>query len=193
MPNSLLDSSQLRHCLERLRQGDLSARDELLRGFGDRLECLTRKMLRSFPALRRWNDSDDVLQGAAMRFLRSLESVPVGSTLDFLNFAAFHIRRELLDLARHHRAVHKDVLLEDVAERPPEPVLPEDGENLERWTRFHEEVEKLPAEEQAVVSLRFYHGWTQQQVAEELEISERTVRRRWETALVRLHTVLSRS
>jgi hypothetical protein len=38
MPDSVLDSSQLRRCLDRLRAGDLSARDELLRGFAARLE-----------------------------------------------------------------------------------------------------------------------------------------------------------
>src|SRR5262249_50271413 len=135
-------------------------------------------------------DSGDVLQGALMRFLRSLEHIEVGSTLDFLNFAAFHIRRELLDLVRRHRAVRKEALLEDCAERPPEPAVPEDTEELERWSCFHEAVERLPSEEQPVVSLIFYHGWTRQQVAEELGISERTVRRRWESALVRLHAAL---
>jgi RNA polymerase sigma factor (sigma-70 family) len=143
-----------------------------------------------FPGLRRWNDTADILQGALIRFLRSLEHVEVGSPLDFLNFAAFHIRRELLDLVRRHRAVRREVLHEDLAERPPEPVVPEDAEELERWSSFHEAVERLPAEEQAVVSLIFYHDWTRQQVAEELGISERTVRRRWESALVHLHAAL---
>src|SRR5262249_3719311 len=171
MPDSVLDSSQLRRCLDRLRQGDRSARDELLRGFAARLECLADKMLhKSFPALRRWNDTGDVLQGALMRLLGSVERIEVGSTLDFLNFAAFHIRRELLDLVRRHRVIRKESLLEDCAERPPEPAVPEDTEELDRWSSFHEAVERLPGEEQAVVILIFYHGWTRQQVAEELGI-----------------------
>lgn len=34
-----------------------------------------------------------------------------------------------------------------------------------------------------LVSLRFYHGWSNERIAELLQISERTVRRRWERAL----------
>jgi DNA-directed RNA polymerase specialized sigma24 family protein len=41
-----------------------------------------------------------------------------------------------------------------------------------------------------VVGLIFYQGWTQAQVAEVLGVNVRTVRRRWEAALVRLHRVL---
>jgi DNA-directed RNA polymerase specialized sigma24 family protein len=35
--------------------------------------------------------------------------------------------------------------------------------------------------------LIFYHGWKQAEVAEPLESSERTIRRRWESALRRLY------
>jgi DNA-directed RNA polymerase specialized sigma24 family protein len=65
----------------------------------------------------------------------------------------------------------------------------EPGE-IDRWCAFHQEVEKLPAEEREVVSLIYYHGWTQAQVAELFQVCERTVRRRWETAMQRLQQVL---
>ena len=51
---------------------------------------------------------------------------------------------------------------------------------------FHEGVACLPAEEREVVSLIFYHGWTQVEVADLFQINERTVRRPWESALVKL-------
>ncbi len=41
------------------------------------------------------------------------------------------------------------------------------------------------------MSLIFYHGWTQLQVAELFEVNVRTVRRWWEAALVKLHGELS--
>ncbi len=66
-----------------------------------------------------------------------------------------------------------------------------DDSDLDRWCRFHQEVERLPAQEREVVGLIFYHGWTQTQVAELFQVNVRTVRRWWEAALVELHRVLS--
>ena len=66
----------------------------------------------------------------------------------------------------------------------------DDPAELERWTRFHEAVEALPVEEREVVSLAFYHGWTHGQIAELFGVDERTVRRRWRAACLRLHDAL---
>ena len=49
----------------------------------------------------------------------------------------------------------------------------------------------MPDEEREVVGLIYYHGWTREQVAELFQVNERTVRRRWESALVRLHQALN--
>jgi RNA polymerase sigma-70 factor (ECF subfamily) len=57
--------------LNHIRQGDTTASDELLRSVCGRLETLARKMLRGFPKVRRWAQTDDVLQNALMRLLRS--------------------------------------------------------------------------------------------------------------------------
>jgi RNA polymerase sigma factor (sigma-70 family) len=67
-----------------------------------------------------------------------------------------------------------------------DPAAPVNDAELERWARFHEAVDELPAEEREVVSLIFYHGWTQAEVAQCLQMGERTVRRRWELALITL-------
>src|SRR5262249_22269004 len=97
---------------------------------------------------------------------------PAG-TRDFFNLAAVHIRRELLDLARHY------------ARRPPagpepagaEPAAETDSAaRLELWCRFHEAVAALPPEEREVLGLVFYHGYSQGQVSELLGMSLSTVR-----------------
>ena len=41
-------------------------------------------------------------------------------------------------------------------------------------------------EEKEVVSLIFYHGWTQAQVAAFFQVGERTVRRWWVSAQLRI-------
>jgi RNA polymerase sigma-70 factor (ECF subfamily) len=179
-----------------MRSGDLAARDELLRRVCRRVERLARKMLHGFPGVHRWADTDDVLQNSLLRLLRSLEQVRPASTRAFFGLAAEHIRRELLDLARHYYgpegsgAHHTSHLLpgDGTASEPVAPaVAPED---LERWCAFHQAVERLPAVERETVGLVYYHGWTQEQIAELFQVSVRTVRRRWEVALVRLHNAL---
>jgi DNA-directed RNA polymerase specialized sigma24 family protein len=52
-------------------------------------------------------------------------------------------------------------------------------------------VEQLPDEDREVVGLIFYHGWTQVQAAAFLGIGERTVRRRWQAAMARLHEMVN--
>jgi RNA polymerase sigma-70 factor (ECF subfamily) len=180
-----------------MRSGDAAAQDELLRRIGDRLERLARKMIKGFPQVRRWTETLDVVQNATLRLLRALEQVRPDSTRAFFGLAAEQIRRELLDLARHFRGPHgvganhaSQVLLAE-GNAVPEPVAPADPpDELDRWCAFHEAVEKLPVDEREVLGLVFYHGWTQAQVAELFQVSERTVRRWWESAMVRLHDSL---
>jgi len=193
MPTPEFHSTVLQDWLGRIREGDLTARDELLRCLGTRLEALTRKMLKSFPNVKRWDDTADVLQSATLRLMRTLQAMEVTSTRDFMNLAAVHIRRELIDLARLYSRKPR---LESSRDDPKEDVQPfdppdqiDDAELLQ-WTCFHEAVEKLPAKDREVVSLIFYHNWTQAQVAELLQMADRTVRRRWESALVTLRRCL---
>lgn len=184
--------------LERMKGGDGAARDELIRAFQTRLEHLAGKMLRKYPGVGRWVEVGDVLQGSLLRLLRALESVQPDSTRAFFGLAAEQMRRELLDLARHFYgphglgANHDSVGADPEASRPGlEPTDPGDDADLERWCRFHEEVTRLPAQEREVVGLVYYHGWTQSQVAELFQVNVRTVRRWWESALVKLHRKLT--
>src|SRR5207248_11231466 len=85
------------------RPGAGGAADARLRGAGGRPEKLARRMCRSFPNVRGWAETGDVLQSSLIRLLRTLRSMRPATTRDFFNLAAVHIRRELLDLARHFR------------------------------------------------------------------------------------------
>jgi RNA polymerase sigma-70 factor (ECF subfamily) len=187
---SEFNTGHLQGVLARIRAGDPAARNELIRGCLGRLELLARKMLKTFPAVRRFEDTGDVLNQAVIRLLRSLEAIDVGSTRDFFNFAATHIRRELLDLVRHYQGPlgagrHEKGGLDDPG-GPKDRAAPEPPADLERWAELHERVADLPAEEREVFSLTFYHGWTREQIAELFGINERTVRRRWHAAVQKL-------
>ena len=55
---------------------------------------------------------------------------------------------------------------------------------------FHEAIDKLPEREREVTELIWYHGMSQQDAAEALEVDERTVRRRWRSARLALSQLL---
>ena len=75
MPDESTNASGLRSCLSRVRRGDATALNELILLASHRLEVLTHQMMRDYPRVRRWAQTDDVLQNALVRLCRALESV----------------------------------------------------------------------------------------------------------------------
>ena len=63
---STFDTLRLHGYLDRFQTGDQDAADALLRATCGRLENLARKMLKGFPNVKRWADTDDVLQNASI-------------------------------------------------------------------------------------------------------------------------------
>lgn len=187
-PNSELDG-----LLQRLEQGDHVARNEVIEHACERLRRLTRRMLRNYPGVRRWTETDDVLQGAMMRLHRSLSQVRPESTRLFFGLAATQIRRELIDLARHHFGPegnganhHTDggEAVEKSLDGRSEP------NSLIEWTNFHCQVDNLPEEQRSVFDLLWYKGLTQPEAAEVLGISLATLKRRWQSARLLIHDAL---
>jgi len=180
-----------------MRAGDPAARDELLRHVSGRLQRLTRQMLRGHPAVRRWVESGDVLQGALMRLLRALQDVQPSSMRDFFALAAQQIRRELIDLARHYYgpqglgANHATHAAEGSGLHPAENAADSaDPGGLAEWCEFHARIEELPEEQREVVGLLFYQGLPQAEAAQLLGVTVRTIQRRWHAALVQLHDTM---
>jgi RNA polymerase sigma-70 factor (ECF subfamily) len=189
MPGRPDDTSQVQLLLDRMGAGDRAAAAEVIGRTLGRLRRLTRKMLRSFPGVGRWEQTDDVLHNAALRLQRSLEQLPVGSARDFFGLAAAHIRRELIDLARHYLgpegpgAHHHSARADSRDQRLGEPTdCSGDPGRLAEWSEFHLRVEQLPAEEREVFNLLWYHDLPQAEAAALLQVTERTVRRRWREA-----------
>jgi RNA polymerase sigma factor (sigma-70 family) len=197
MADAACASTQIRRRLERLRAGDEAARGELLKIACARLSRLASKMLRSYPSVGRWEQTDDVLQNAALRLWRSLDAVKPASVRSFLNLAAVQIRRELIDLARHYDGPqgpgrhHAGQGGSDGSGDPPGPPDPgtdtDDPARLADWTEFHNQVEALPGEEKEIFDLLWYQGLPQAEAATLLGVTERVVRYRWRAARLKLH------
>lgn len=186
-------TTELNNHLHLLRSGTPEAKEQLIEYACERLRRLTRRMLKSFPKVGRWNQTDDVLQSALMRLHKSLDSVQPTNPAQFYGLAATQIRRELLDLAKHfygplgHGANHLTDTGSIVLRQQDQKLEPE---NLSDWTHFHEEVEKLPEDQRKVVEILWYDGMNQTDAAKVLGISLATLKRRWAAARLALCEVL---
>lgn len=191
----------MQRCLERLQAGDAAAREELLRHASDQLTRLARRLLRDNPLVRRWEETDDVLQNSLLRLWKALAEVKPQSLAEFFGLAALQFRRELIDLARrlygpegvgaHHASARGDpnassgvTPAQDPGQSTYEPA------RLANWTEFHRLVETLPADEREVFDLLYYQELSQEEAAAVLGITDRTIRKRWRTARLRLHDAL---
>jgi RNA polymerase sigma-70 factor (ECF subfamily) len=178
-------------CLERLAKGDDSAREEILEVCDHRLRELSSRLLGKFARVRRWDNTDDVAQNAAMRLYRALGVTVPDSPRGLMGLMATQIERELIDLARKHAgpmsyAKNHDTNVRDGTDG--EVFLVNEAEDasdqqedipLARWESFHAAVENLPEEHREVFKLVWYLGTDRETAAKTLGMSIRTVGRRW--------------
>lgn len=196
--DAIAPPAQFGDLLRRLAAADGAGRQaaagEVVTVVAERLRYMARRMLRGFPIVRRYDQSDDVAQAAALRLHRALATVTPTAAEELLGLVALQVRRELVDLARKYAgaespASHRDtdVIRRDGLEvrRTEEAVDPADEEEratFGRWVSFHEVAESLPPEERQVFEMVWYLGMSQAEIADVLGCSVRTARRRWEAA-----------
>jgi RNA polymerase sigma factor (sigma-70 family) len=186
--------------LSRVAAGDAAAREVVIAWASDQMRGLARRMLRTFPTVRRWEQADDVVQNAAIRLDRALrQTIPTSST-GLVRLAATQVRRELLDMAKKYRGPESYAANHETNYRQRDGELRakvdeaaqrlEPSDSLESWTRLHTAAGELPKEERDVFHLSWYMGLTQADIAEVTGLSVRTVKRRWEAAKLALVTAM---
>ncbi len=204
MDNDTTSTARIQHCLDRLAAGDQQAKDLLLEHASEHLTRLSRKLLGGFPQVRRWEQTDDVFQGASIRLCRALEQAKPVSPLHFFRLAALQIRRELIDLARHYQGARgwganhasqrggpaNDSSCQGAFEAEE---LTNDPQQLVQWAEFHRLVEQLPDEQREIFDLLWYQGLSQEEAAALIGVTARTVKRRWRSARLTLHAWLEQS
>jgi len=187
-------------CLRDLVAGDDTARARILELCSERLRLLTRRMLRGYPTVKRWEDTDDVFQNASLRLYRCLGQVSLETPREIFALAATQIHRELIDLARHHTgpmsfgANHATGIyaIDDHSNsHHPQDKNHDTETTVDRWSRFHKAIESLPAEQQEVFQLVWYLGADQKTVARLVGCSVRTVKSRWRSARESIRAALN--
>jgi RNA polymerase sigma-70 factor (ECF subfamily) len=193
------ETTQIQNWIERMRAGDDLAMDELLIHFEARLIALTHKMLKDFPVVQRWEQTDDVFQGAAMRLRRALREVTPRSTREFFGLAALQVQRELLNMTETYRHQLTPSRIGKLAHGEGsggngadyEPVDQKDSQGeLDLWTEFHDAAAALSEEIREVFHLIWYCGLSQDEAALVVGVSVRTIRGRWQEARLAIFQAL---
>ena len=151
-------------------------RDELLVSCFGKLRVIASRMLSRYTSSRRQEDTDDLLQNAALRLRKALSEVVLESPSHAMALAVVQIRRELVDLIRRLRRRPDGIaesLLTTVCISPAQ---------LDAWEAFHEAVGRLPQPQKEAVHFLWYLDLDQEEAARLLRISSRTLRRNWRAA-----------
>ncbi len=158
-------------------------------------------MFTKYPRLHSREEAEDVFQEAMIRLWQSLEEVGPTTVAAFMGLAALQMRRALRDLARRHFGRGAGTA-PDRRERPA--VASSQGHTFENypgdstwqpddlacWSEFHAAADRLPEPERTAFDLLYYHELPQADVADLMQVSERQVRRYWQSARRELHRML---
>jgi len=185
-------------------RNDSTAREALLKAVSVRMENLSRKMLHSNKVVERWEETLDISQQASLKLWRAMGDAPIADVQHLLRIMAMQIRNVLKDryrtyagpegIGRHH---HSEAQIASKDQEGKGSLSPLDAygewdQHLES-VDLHEIVERLSEEDQEIVNLLYYHGMSQIEAAAVLNISDKTVRRRWQRARLALADALEAS
>ena len=178
-------TEHLEKLLAQFRNGDQDSKFQIVEFSFKRFKKLAKRMIASYPLLRSKADTDDLLQNFLIRLTKAIESIIPNSSVDFFQLASVLMRNELIDMGR--KLFGKDGAKKNFEQPTDHNLLdakePGDGPSgLLEWVEFHESIDKLPEEEKIVFQLIFYQEFTQDEVAELLGLSLKTVFRRWTKA-----------
>jgi RNA polymerase sigma factor (TIGR02999 family) len=180
-------STVIQGLLARLAAGDPVARHELIGCAYERLRCLAAVILNeSFPRLKAAPaalQTTDVANEAALGMYQVLAQIQPATPRDFFRLAAQRIRWLLLDRAKQLARARRE-LLETVPQ--PAAVRPPDDDSTSTLESLYQQIESLPDKEREVVDLLCFHGMSQLEAAAILGVTERSVRRYWASARLKL-------
>jgi RNA polymerase sigma factor (TIGR02999 family) len=157
-------------------RGDGAARDQLLALYYDEFRRIARGVLNGDNS-RMHLQPTDLVHEASIRIIKS-SGIEIRDQNHFLSLAARVMRMTLIDEVRKHKAAKRGTVVtlwDDVA-------LAGEAFDIEDFDDTLNQLAKFEPEGAKVIELRFYAGLTLPEISDVLELSERTVQRRWRTA-----------
>lgn len=196
----LYTTAHVANLLDKLRAGDAGSIQALLEASMRRLQVLAKRISHNIPQVKRWEQTDDLVQNSMIRIWKALDKHRPATPLDYYRLASTIIRRELIDLSRHYygaeglgaNQARTSAPMDSQYVSPVENKFDQTHEpsNLASWTEFHSYIDSLDDEQRSLFDLLWYQDLTLTEAAEILGSSERTIRRRWKLARVALYEAI---
>jgi RNA polymerase sigma factor (TIGR02999 family) len=173
--------SELKELLAAARKGDSLSAQKAFGLLYDDLRRLARSRLRQHQQFTLLNTT--ALVHESYLKLVGVEALPVEDQKHFFTYASTVMRSVIVDFARSRAAERRggdvehvvlDTSLSDNLGGPEDDVV-----------RVHEALQVLSQADPAlvrIVEMRYFGGLTEAEIAQALDISQRTVRRNWEKA-----------
>ena len=174
--------------LAAVRRGDSHAVDELFGVLYPDLRQLAHSRLRRSGQLTLL-DTTGLVHEAYLRLFQagSLEAV---DRAQFMAYAARVMRSVVVDFVRRRSADRRGGNVVHVELDDQAPISDPREREVERVDEALEELSKIDERLVSVVEMRYFAGMTEEQVAEALGISRRSVARDWENARLYLAKVM---
>jgi RNA polymerase sigma factor (TIGR02999 family) len=187
-----MDSAESLTDLIRLaREGDLSAIDRVFHATYPDLRRLAR--MRLTPHARGvMLDTTALVHESYLRFVNT-GALKLNDRQHFMRYAANVMRSVVVDFVRERQAERRGGDAEHVTLNTHVGDTTPSGEN--EILHVHEALEELATYDvrmAQVVEMRYFAGMTENEIAEALGVTDRTVRRDWEKARLLLAKALSR-
>lgn len=184
--NECLDTS----LIQRAQHRDAQAVDSLFAAAYQQLRKLARARLRSGPR-DTLMDSTSLVHEFYLRFAGA-ERLEIQDRDHFIRYASRAMRCVIVDFVRKRLAARRGGVKERVTLNSQIHGGDADGEN--EILRIHEALDELAtfdAHMAQVVEMRYFAGMTEQEIAQTLGVTDRTVRRKWEKARLLLADALA--
>ncbi|THD14693.1 hypothetical protein B1808_02675 [Pseudofulvimonas gallinarii] len=164
--------------MARSREGDGTAHETLFRMIYAELRRIARRQLAGMPRGETL-DTTSLVHESYLRLIGPAAS-HVGTRSHFLNLAARAMRQILCDYARRRLRTR-----ERFDGRSLDDIHGAEIAEADRWVRLDEaleELERVNARQARIVECRFFGGLGEEETAEALAVSVRTVQRDWNSA-----------
>jgi RNA polymerase sigma factor (TIGR02999 family) len=180
---------QITQLLERMHAGDAGARDALFAAAYQELRKLARGRLRD-GGRNTVLETTSLVHECYLRFVRAGE-LRAEDRRAFFAYASQVMRSVILDSVRERQAERRGGDVPQLTlSTEIEANLAGDEQNLLKVNEALEVLEQADSRLAQVAQMRYFGGYSDQEIAETLGVAERTVRRDWEKARVILKEAL---
>jgi RNA polymerase sigma factor (TIGR02999 family) len=181
--------SEITELLRRLNAGDTSARDQLFESAYGELRKLARSRLYHGGRNTMMNTTA-LVHESYLRIVKGSE-VRAEDRKAFFAYASRVMRSVIIDAVRERQAERRGGdLARETMDTHMVDSLPAGEDEL---VKVHEALQELAQAEPRlaqVVEMRYFGGYTEAEIAESLDLTERTVRRDWDKAKLLLMAML---